>query len=86
MTWYGRSFLEASIGTVLRKLIASNIAIEVDPMRLTGKTAKEVERNNEILLYWCQHFWDQIYSVRTECPKYVISDLIEKDANGADFC
>ncbi|KAF8168097.1 Rho GTPase activation protein [Crassisporium funariophilum] len=67
MTWYGKAFLEASIGNVLRRLCAEKIAIEVDPMR-SGKSTKDVERNVEQLKYWCQEFWNQIYSVRAECP------------------
>ncbi|KAF8973924.1 Rho GTPase activation protein [Flammula alnicola] len=67
MTWYGKAFLEASIGNVLRRLCTEKIAIEVDPMR-SGKGAKDVERNVEQLIYWCHEFWNQIYSVRAECP------------------
>ncbi|KAJ7597039.1 GTPase activating protein [Mycena floridula] len=67
MTWYGKPFLEASIGTVLRRLCAEKIAIEVDPVR-SGKGTKDVEKNVDQLIYWCQEFWNQIYSVRAECP------------------
>ncbi|KIK70989.1 hypothetical protein GYMLUDRAFT_150071 [Collybiopsis luxurians FD-317 M1] len=67
MNWYGKAFLEASIGPVIRRLIIEKIAIEVDPMR-TQKGAKDVEKNLELLIYWCQEFWKQIYSVRDECP------------------
>ena len=70
MTWYGKAFLEASIGIVLRRLCADKVAIEVDPMR-SGKGSKSVERNVELLIYWCQEFWNQIHSVRGECPKYL---------------
>lgn len=72
MTWYGRAFLDASIGNVLRKLCAEKVPIEVDPMRIT-KGSKYLERGVELLLYWCQEFWNQIHSVRGECPKYVSS-------------
>ncbi|KAJ7293577.1 GTPase activating protein [Mycena rebaudengoi] len=67
MNWYGKAFLEASIGGVLRRLCAEKVAIEVDPMR-SGKGTKDVERNLEQLIYWCGEFWKQIYAVRTECP------------------
>lgn len=70
MAWYGKAFLEASVGVVLRRLCAEKVAIEVDPMR-SGKSPKDVERNVDLLIYWCQQFWNQIYSVRTECPQYV---------------
>lgn len=68
MTWYGKAFLEASIGNVLRRLCAEKVAIEVDPMR-SGKGTRDVERNVEQLIFWCHEFWNQIYSVRAECPK-----------------
>ncbi|KAJ7487599.1 GTPase activating protein [Mycena galericulata] len=67
MNWYGKAFLEASIGSVLRRLCAEKVGIEVDPMR-SGKGTKDVERNLDLLIYWCQEFWNQIYSVRGECP------------------
>lgn len=70
MIWFGKPFLEASIGNVLRRLCAEKITIEVDPM-VSGKGTKDVERNLEHLIYWCQEFWNQIYSVRATCPKFV---------------
>jgi len=72
MTWYGKAFLEASIGRVLRRLCAEKVAIEVDPFR-SGKSTKDVERNVDQLIYWCQEFWTQIYSVRADCPQCVLS-------------
>ncbi|GLB36154.1 putative gtpase activating protein [Lyophyllum shimeji] len=68
MTFYGKAFLEASIGSVLRRLCAEKVSIEVDPLR-SGKSTKDVERNVELLIYWCQEFWNQIYAVRSECPQ-----------------
>jgi hypothetical protein len=70
MSWFGKPFLEASIGNVLRRIFTEKITIEVDPVQ-SGKGAKTVERNVERLVYWCQEFWNQIYSVRTACPKFV---------------
>lgn len=70
MTWYGKAFLEASIGSVLRRLCAEKVAIEVDPFR-SGRSTKDVERNVDQLIYWCQEFWTQIYSVRGDCPQCV---------------
>lgn len=34
MAWYGRSFLDASIGPIIRRMIKENVEIEVDPSRL----------------------------------------------------
>ncbi|KIY71620.1 Rho GTPase activation protein [Cylindrobasidium torrendii FP15055 ss-10] len=77
MSWYGKAFLEASIGSVLRKLCAEKVAIEVDPMRSGAKNSvKEVERNVDLLITWVQAFWTQIYSVRSECP-YEMRRLFE---------
>ncbi|KAF7339472.1 Elongation of fatty acids protein [Mycena sanguinolenta] len=83
MNWYGKAFLEASIGSVLRRLCGEKIAIEVDPVR-SGKGTKDVEKNLDLLIYWCQEFWNQIYSVRTECPSEMrrlfetVRKLVEK--------
>jgi hypothetical protein len=68
IAWYGSSFLEASIGPVLRRLLSEKIAIEVDPVR-SGKNAKDVGRHVELLIHWCKEFWEQIYAVREDCPK-----------------
>jgi hypothetical protein len=70
MSFYGKEFLEASVGSVLRRLCAEKVAIEVDPQR-SGKGLKEIERNVDQLIYWSKEFWKQIYSVRTECPECV---------------
>ncbi|KAK0506229.1 GTPase activating protein [Armillaria luteobubalina] len=75
MTWYGKAFLEASIGSVLRKLCQEKVAIEVDPVR-SGKSPKDIERGVELLIIWCRKFWEQIYSVRRECP-YEMRQLFE---------
>ncbi|KAG6851059.1 hypothetical protein H0H93_002951 [Arthromyces matolae] len=68
MNWYGKAFLEASVGGVIRKLCKEKVAIEVDPAR-RGKGSKDIERNFELLTTWCQEFLDQIYAVRAECPQ-----------------
>jgi len=70
MAWYGKAFLEASVGSTIRRLCAENVAIEVDPMRNT-KGTKDIERNVDLLVFWCQETWKQIYSVRAKCPMYV---------------
>ncbi|KIK93739.1 hypothetical protein PAXRUDRAFT_144401 [Paxillus rubicundulus Ve08.2h10] len=67
MAFYGRAFLEASIGKVIRQLCFEKIAIEVDPNR-SGKSAKDVERGVEQLVEWCQAIWDSIYANRGNCP------------------
>ncbi len=70
MGWYGKSFLEASVGATIRRLCLDNVSIEVDPLR-NAKGPKDVERNVDLLVYWCREIWDQIYAVRQQCPEYV---------------
>ena len=67
MSWYGVAFLEASIGSSIRRLCAEKVAIEVDPVRI-GKGGRAVEKNVELLVAWCQEFWDGIYDARRQCP------------------
>jgi hypothetical protein len=69
MAWYGKSFLEASVGVPIRRLCLDNVSIEVDPLR-NAKGPKDVERNVDLLVYWCKEIWEQIYSVRHQCPEY----------------
>lgn len=70
IAWYGNAFLEASIGSVLRRLLGEKVAIEVDPVR-SGKNAKDAGRHLELLIHWCKEFWEQIYSMKESCPKCV---------------
>jgi hypothetical protein len=74
MAWYGKSFLEASVGVPIRRLCLDNVSIEVDPLR-NAKGPKDVERNVDLLVYWCREIWEQIYSVRQQCPEYVFIHL-----------
>lgn len=74
IAWYGKAFLEASIGSVLRRLLAEKVIIEVDPVR-SGKNPKDTGRHVELLTNWCREFWEQIYLVREDCPRYVPSWL-----------
>jgi hypothetical protein len=68
MGWYGKSFLEASVGATIRRLCLDNVSIEVDPLR-NAKGPKDVERNVDLLVYWCREIWEQIYAVRQQCPE-----------------
>lgn len=40
MAWYGKTFLDLSVGPIVRKMIAENIEIEVDPSRLPMTSSK----------------------------------------------
>lgn len=70
MNWYGKSFLEASVGDTIRKLCSESVAIEVDPIR-NGKGAREVERHVDLLVHWCREVWEKIYAARYGCPQSV---------------
>lgn len=76
MAFYGRAFLEASIGRVIRQICSDKITIEVDPNR-SGKSPKDVERGVELLVEWCQTIWDSIYAHRSDCPQYVHVRIIQ---------
>lgn len=74
MAFYGRAFLEASIGRNIRQIFFEKITIEVDPNR-NGKSPKDVERGIEQLVEWCQTIWDSIYAHRSDCPQYVVLSI-----------
>lgn len=71
MNWFGKSFLEASVGPVIRQLVSKEVMIEVDPVR-SGRGQKDQERNVDLLVFWCNEFWKHIYSKREECPQCVL--------------
>ncbi|KAI0308203.1 Rho GTPase activation protein [Multifurca ochricompacta] len=83
MGWYGKNFLEASVGFTIRRLCFENVSIEVDPLR-NAKGPKDVERNVDLLVYWCREIWEQIYSTKHQCPHEMrksfeyIRQLVEK--------
>ena len=68
MAFYGKAFLECSIGSIVRRICSDKIAIEVDPVR-SGKGVKEAERGVDQLVHWSQEVWNQIYAVRCQCPQ-----------------
>ncbi|GBE77946.1 Rho GTPase activation protein [Sparassis crispa] len=89
MSWYGASFLEASIGPAVRRICGEKITIEVDPAR-GGKGMRGVEKSVDVLVYWCQEFWAGIYDARRQCPHELrrlfehIRRLVEKRYRVAD--
>ncbi|KAI0033182.1 Rho GTPase activation protein, partial [Vararia minispora EC-137] len=66
MGWYGRLFLEQSLGNSIRRLCMEGVAIEVDPARTN---AKDAERDVERLRSWCADIWKDIYGARAQCPE-----------------
>lgn len=89
MAFYGKAFLESSIGSTIRRICSEKIAIEVDPVR-SGKGAKEVERGVDQLIHWSQEVWNQIYAVRNQCPHELrrlfehVRKLVEKHYHTKD--
>jgi hypothetical protein len=83
MTWYGKCFLKSSVGGVIRRICAERVSIEVDPSK-TSKPIRDLEKNVDALVLWCQELWDSIYRARSECPPEMrrlfehIRKLVEK--------
>ncbi|KAF8640418.1 hypothetical protein AX17_000084 [Amanita inopinata Kibby_2008] len=88
MVWYGKAFLEASIGTVVRRLCEERVTLEIDSER-NSKGVREAGGSVDLkqlkqLIEWCREIWMQIYSVRAECPEEIrrlfstIRKLVEK--------
>ena len=67
MAWYGKPFLESSVGSVIRRICLERVSIEVDPSK-TSKPIQDLDKNVETLVNLCQEMWDSIYRVRSECP------------------
>jgi len=67
MAWYGKPFLESSVGCVIRRICIERVSIEVDPSK-TSKPTRDLEKNIDTLVYWCRELWDSIYRARSECP------------------
>jgi GTPase-activator protein for Ras-like GTPase len=78
MRFYGRSFLDASIGPIIRRLCNERVEIELDPVshardQERSRTSARSDRDGTVeatrtLMYWCNEVWSQIYNARTECP------------------
>ena len=66
MVAQGGAFLEASVGSVIRRLCSEKVAIEIDPAR---SHKKNVDKHAELLVFWCQEFWKSIYDARKQCPE-----------------
>lgn len=48
MNYFGKCFLEASVGPVVRRLLQDKVVIEVDPVR-SGKGVKDQEKHVDLL-------------------------------------
>jgi hypothetical protein len=70
MSFFGRPFLEASVGPSIQELCTERIELETDPARNT-KGAKDLENSIRALPIWCNKFWANVYKMRDFCPPYV---------------
>lgn len=75
MLFYGRTFLEDSIGKTIHRLCSAETALEVDPAR-SGKDQRGTESEVEELIKWCQEIWDSIYVNRNNCPQFVCAIIL----------
>lgn len=44
MAWYGKTFLDASVGPIIRRMIKENVEIEVDPSRFRYPSSSSSKR------------------------------------------
>lgn len=73
MIFYARSFLEASIGKVVRTMCERNVTFETERAYCPEKvTEKELGGGVAHLVKWCQEIWTTIYNNRAECPQWVV--------------
>lgn len=76
LAFYGVTFLEASIGPVIRRMCQQKSNIETDqtlgtPGKGTGGSSKESDYHGKLLEYWAQEMWNGIYERREDCPLWV---------------
>ncbi|KAF8516149.1 GTPase activating protein [Hysterangium stoloniferum] len=89
MGFFGRSFLEFSVGPSIADLCSDRVELETDPSRNTRGT-KDVEHSVKQLQFWCQRFWQNIYASRDQCPLELrklfgwIRELVEKRFGDGD--
>ena len=68
MNIFGRPFLEASIGSVVRRMCAERVMIEIDVSKLP-KGTRDLDSNVKTLVYWCEQMWNGIWKCRGDCPQ-----------------
>lgn len=68
MAFFGRPFLEASVGPSIQELCTERVELETDPSR-NPRGAKDVEQSVKLLPIWCTKFWTNIYKMRDHCPQ-----------------
>jgi len=69
----GAEYLDASIGEVIRRIVAEKVEIEIDPMKLRpGTKDKELQSNVHLLREWALTLFNAIYDAREKCPQCVL--------------
>jgi len=66
-SFWGRSYLELSIGPTVRRMCEERVSLEVE-RRGDGDKEKDLADNVTELVKWAQEMWDGIYNCRAECP------------------
>ncbi|GAA5895340.1 hypothetical protein JCM8208_005983 [Rhodotorula glutinis] len=88
----GAEYLDASIGEVIRRIVAEKVEIEIDPMKLRpGTKDKELQSNVHLLREWALTLFNAIYDAREKCPHdlrqifaHIQSAVVDKYGEGED--
>ncbi|GAA5941169.1 hypothetical protein JCM3775_006638 [Rhodotorula graminis] len=88
----GAEYLDASIGEVIRRIVAEKVEIEIDPMKLRpGTKDKELQHNVHLLREWALTLFHAIYDAREKCPHdlrqifaHIQGAVIDKYGEGED--
>lgn len=87
MRWYGKAWLDESLGMVIQRIVAEKVHVETDMAHIekslrrdgsgghidASSLAKELESNVKTLVYWCEQVWTSVVNARGQCPKCVAS-------------
>ncbi|WAR63338.1 hypothetical protein PtB15_18B421 [Puccinia triticina] len=73
MRLVGRTFLEASLGAVIRRICGAKVELEIDPAKLKGSLSahqkeKMVGENARELTKIANEIWQSMYINRSKCP------------------
>jgi hypothetical protein len=69
----GRSFLESSVGPVIRRICMTKVELEIDPAKLKSSLSshqkdKTIKENGKELKKVANEIWQSIYINRSRCP------------------
>lgn len=64
----GFSFLDRSLGDVVRKICTKRVEIELDPSRIKAHRERTLKEGQKALSHWATAVWQGIYDNRHRCP------------------